>query len=150
MIRLRGHHLLCLLGYRGMGYSDEFCINMTAIYERLRVQPETEIVMIEGPDDICGHYPKDQHAHCEGASVYTRDARVLDKLGMELGKPVPWSQVTAKVADHVEPGDIQVICASCPWEPYGVCKEGVDIIRRGESLPPAPSRSGGPAAAAER
>jgi uncharacterized protein len=140
MIRLRGHHLLCLLGFRGMGYSEEFCVNMTAIYERLRLEPETEVVLTEGPDDICAHYPQDKPPHCEGASVYHRDALVLERLGLKLGEALPWSAVTARLSEEIEPPDIPVICASCPWEPYGVCREGVGLVRRGEALPPAPAR----------
>ena len=30
MYKLRGHHLFCLLGYKGMGYSQEYVDNMTA------------------------------------------------------------------------------------------------------------------------
>ncbi|MEK8128068.1 DUF1284 domain-containing protein [Paenibacillus filicis] len=140
MIRLRGHHLLCLLGFRGMGYSEEFCVNMTVIYERLRMEPDTEVVMTEGPDDICAYYPQDKPPHCEGASVYGRDALVLERLGLQLDRPLPWSEVKGRIAVEIESHDISVICATCPWEPYGVCREGVGIVRRGESLPPAPVR----------
>ncbi|SDE29452.1 hypothetical protein SAMN02799630_05119 [Paenibacillus sp. UNCCL117] len=143
MIKLRGHHLLCLLGYRGMGYSDDFCVNMTAIYERLRIDPETMIVMVEGPDDICEHYPQDRPVHCREAGVGRRDALVLEKLGLKLAEPVVWSQVLAEVAACIEPDDIRVICSSCPWEQYGVCREGVEMVGRGESLPQVADRERG-------
>lgn len=78
-IRLRGHHLLCLLGYRGKGYSESFCVNMTEIYERLRLHPETEIVIVEGPDDICRAFPSDQISHCMNDSVFRKE--ILQKQG---------------------------------------------------------------------
>lgn len=136
MIRLRGHHLLCLLGYRGMGYSADFCANMTSIYEKLREQPQTQIVLVEGPDDICAAYPKDKPPHCEEASVAARDSRVLAKLGLQVGSGMRWSDVCSAVEGTMEPDDIGRICAGCPWEPYGVCEDGVRRIKRGEELPP--------------
>lgn len=137
-IKLRGHHLLCLLGYRGKGYSQEFCVNMTEIYEKLRLYPETEIEVIEGPDDICRAFPKDQHPHCENASVYGKDSEVVSRLGLGVGETDSWSNVCERVSRTVQPEDIRTICTNCRWEPLGLCKEGVAHIhgdRRLRSLP---------------
>ncbi|WP_088830207.1 DUF1284 domain-containing protein [Paenibacillus tyrfis] len=140
-IRLRGHHLLCLLGYRGMGYSESFCDNMTAVYETLRKHPDTRIELVEGPDDICSAFPKEQPPHCDGHSVYDRDARVLNKLGLYTGSAMTWADICAAVSATMRPHDIGLLCSSCPWERYGVCKNGVRLIRSGEPLPPVASRS---------
>ena len=133
-IRLRGHHLLCLLGYRGMGYSDEFCVNMTSIYETLRTAPNTEIEIITGPDDICRAYPADKPGHCEG-TVYDLDGKVLAQLGLAPGFRGSWRAVCSQVAGKVAPTDIALLCTTCPWEKYGVCREGVRLIASGKPLP---------------
>ncbi len=119
-----------------MGYSPDFCTNMTAIYERLREQPQTRVVLVEGPDDICAAYPKDKPPHCEETSVAHRDSRVLEKLGLRVGREMSWADVCGAVDETMEAGDIGRICAGCPWEPYGVCEDGVQRIKRGEELPP--------------
>ncbi|MDD9266905.1 DUF1284 domain-containing protein [Paenibacillus sp. MAHUQ-63] len=134
-IGLRGHHLLCLLGYRGMGYSKEFCENMTGVYETLRAHPETVIRVVLGPDDLCAAFPADQVAHCENRTVYDRDAEIVAKLGLQAGMELSWSAVCGKVAAQVTPGDIGHLCATCRWESYGVCADGVRIIREGGELP---------------
>lgn len=133
-IRLRGHHLLCLLGYRGMGYSADFCVNMTAIYETLRTKPETEVEIISGPDDVCRAYPPDKTNHCEG-TVYQQDAAILTKLGLAPNDRNSWHNICSRVAEKMIPSDISHLCASCPWEKYGVCQEGVGLIKDGRPLP---------------
>ncbi|MCC3376105.1 DUF1284 domain-containing protein [Cohnella sp. REN36] len=133
-IRLRGHHLLCLLGYRGKGYSPGFCTNMTAIYERLRTEPETRIELIEGPDDICRAFPVDQEPHCENASVYRKDLEIAAVIGIAPGERRTWSDICSSVAKQVRPDDIRHLCSDCMWEPYGVCREGVGHIRGGGTL----------------
>lgn len=137
-VKLRGHHLLCLLGYRGKGYSDGFCANMTEIYETLRHRPETEIEVIDGPDDICRAFPSDQHAHCHNDSVYRKDRDILARMGVAIGNRTSWSGVLERVAARVRPEDIRSLCSDCRWEPYGLCKEGVTHIHGSRKLRPLP------------
>lgn len=130
--------MLCLLGYRGKGYSESFCENMTEIYEKLRLHPETLVEIIEGPDDICRAYPADQHSHCEDPSVFDKDGEILRLLGAQIGDKASWSVICEAVKESVQPGDIGVICSNCRWEPYGLCKEGVSHIHGDGTLRPLP------------
>ncbi|WP_027091365.1 DUF1284 domain-containing protein [Cohnella thermotolerans] len=129
-IRLRGHHLLCLLGYRGKGYSDGFCANMTDVYETLRKRPDTTIDIVEGPDDICRAFPADQPSHCENTSVYRKDQAILERLGLRTGRSLRWKTICEKVSASVAPGDIAHLCADCRWQPLGLCSEGVGHMRQ--------------------
>lgn len=133
-IRLRGHHLLCLLGYRGMGYSADFCANMTQIYETLRTTPEAEVEIVAGPDDICAKYPTDKANHCNGTVHHVDDA-VLLKLGLVTGARGSWQDICNEIADKIVPADISHLCATCPWESYGVCQDGVLHVIEGRPLP---------------
>jgi len=51
MIRLRPHHLLCMLTYAGRGYTPRFTSGMDDLIARLG--GGAEILLVEGPDDIC-------------------------------------------------------------------------------------------------
>lgn len=51
MIRLRGHHLLCVLTFEGAGYNAQFARNLTAIVDR--INDGEEILIVDGPDVIC-------------------------------------------------------------------------------------------------
>jgi hypothetical protein len=137
-LQLRGHHLLCLVGFRGMGYSPKFTENMAAIYEQLRQEPSTLVQVVRGADDLCSCYPKDKPNHCDTQSVHARDTSVLERLGLPLGSQVEWRAVLKLLEKNVVPEDIPRLCASCPWQPYGVCEAGVALIAGGQPLPPLP------------
>lgn len=137
-IQLRGHHLLCLLGFRGMGYSEAYAANMTRVYNRLREEPQTEVAIIAGPDELCACFPADAEPHCENASVTSLDRSVLAKLGLRSGDTLPWIEVIALVRSRVQPEDINELCITCQWRAYGVCEAGVRTIKNGEWLPPLP------------
>ena len=51
-VRLRGHHLLCLLTYKGLGYSPEFVAGMTARVTTVHEDAEgnTHIGVVVGAD----------------------------------------------------------------------------------------------------
>jgi hypothetical protein len=134
MFQLRGHHLLCLLGFRGMGYSDVYAQEMTKIHAELCTNPSAKVQLVEGPDDLCQHFPSDQPYHCHEHTVQTRDRQISMILGLDVGKTYLWQDIEARIARHVEAGDIPRLCSTCPWLPYGVCEEGVDRIRRGQGL----------------
>jgi hypothetical protein len=133
-IKLRGHHLLCLLGYRGMGYSEAFANNMTEVYEQLRQQPSMLVTIVQGPDDLCEFFPSDQPNHCHTHHVHERDELIRQHLGLEIDDCIPWQQVIDLVGSRVKPHHIPEWCATCPWLSYGVCEEGVERIASGGGL----------------
>lgn len=137
-LRLRGHHLLCLLGYRGMGYSEAFTATMSAVYETLRTEPTTPVILVEGPDDICAAFPEDGPYHCLEERVRVRDERVRKRLGLAVGSQVPWEEILSRIAVRVRPDDIPRWCRTCPWEPLGLCAQGVARVREGGGLSPLP------------
>lgn len=136
VVRLRGHHLLCLLGYRGMGYSKDYVENMTRVHKQFRREPETEIVLVNGPDDLCAKFPSSEPCHCEDDNIFTRDAAILQQLEVKVGQRLQWSVLEQKIARHVVSGDINRLCHSCSWRSYGVCEQGVTDLRAGRGLRP--------------
>jgi len=134
MIQLRGHHLFCLLGYRGMGYSKEYVENMTKLHQTLRNNPETLVQLVEGPDNLCEKYPNSGEYHCKDQNIFVRDTTILEKLGLKLGETVKWFEIEERVKNFVVPSDILVICETCNWRTYGVCEEGIQHIIEGKGL----------------
>jgi uncharacterized protein len=134
MFKLRGHHLFCLLGYRGMGYSQEYVENMTKLHQTLRNNPETWIEIVKGPDQLCDKYPNTGEYHCQNQNIYERDAVILEKMHLKIGQTHKWKDIEARIQEHVSPTDIPIICETCSWRSYGVCEEGVQEILEGRGL----------------
>ncbi|WBL17167.1 DUF1284 domain-containing protein [Sutcliffiella sp. NC1] len=134
MYKLRGHHLFCLLGYRGMGYSKEYVENMTKLHQTLRNDPETWIQIVKGPDQLCEKYPNTGEYHCKDKTIYERDAAILEKMDLKIGQMLKWKDIEFRIRQHVVPTDIQTVCESCSWRTYGVCEEGVQEMLDGKGL----------------
>ncbi|WP_251551639.1 DUF1284 domain-containing protein [Neobacillus muris] len=134
MYKLRGHHLFCLLGYRGMGYSKEYVENMTKLHQTLRSSPKTLIQLVKGSDQLCEKFPNSGQYHCQDENIYRRDAAILEKMGLEIGQILEWEDIETRVRNHVIPSDIQIVCKTCSWRSYGVCEEGIQDILEGKGL----------------
>ncbi|MGZ4159990.1 MAG: DUF1284 domain-containing protein [Neobacillus sp.] len=134
MYKLRGHHLFCLLGYRGMGYSQEYVENMTRLHQTLRDNPKMRIQLVKGPDQLCEKYPNSGEYHCQDDNIYERDAAILEKLGLKIGQILNWEDIESIIRKYIVPSDIQIVCESCSWRSYGVCEEGIQEILEGKGL----------------
>ena len=130
-MRLRAHHLLCLLGYRGLGYSPEFVANMDGIAERLRSSPETLIEIVCQPDDICSCCPFFGEKGCEyeGPSSEKnrrgQDKAVIERLNIKAGDKLNWLEVRGMIRRAISLQDLEKICQDCQWLPLGYCVEGL-------------------------
>lgn len=134
MLKLRGHHLFCLPGYRGMGYSKEYVENMTAWHQTLRNHPETWVQIVNGPDKLCEKYPNSGEYHCENENIYARDAVILKKMKLKVGDILTWKDIEDHIQKHINPSDILHVCETCSWRSYGVCQEGIQEILDGKGL----------------
>ncbi|MBB3945041.1 hypothetical protein GGQ73_000966 [Rhizobium skierniewicense] len=123
-VRLRAHHLLCMLTYVGKGYTPGFTVNYDRVAKRLSGGEEIEIV--SGPDDICAPLLNDETAHCFRASVNTRDANALsvvtEWLGetFEIGSRIkPDKAFIEKLRSGFQQGSLRTACSGCEW--MGLC-----------------------------
>lgn len=128
-VRLRAHHLLCMLTYVGKGYSLTFVENYEAIAARLSAGEEIELVA--GPDDICGPLTADPEAHCHGGGVVERDLAAADAVARLLGRPVnlgaritPTAALFARLRKTFATGEIRTACSGCEWS--GLCDSVAD------------------------
>ncbi|MDE1991066.1 MAG: DUF1284 domain-containing protein [Rhizobiaceae bacterium] len=120
-VRLRAHHLLCMLTFVGEGYNPAFIENYRGIAKRLSAGEEIELV--SGPDDICAPLLTQEKPHCVGASVIARDEAALTDVGQVLGRDispgsiiVPDAGLLAALRGRFASGYIRQACRQCDWE----------------------------------
>jgi hypothetical protein len=118
-IGIRAHHLLCIRGFQGLGYSEEFTINMTLITEKIRNNPSFFIKVITEADSICKHCPYLQKDLCNigtdsGEGIRAMDISVLEELDIESGSLISSSQITV-LTDNISPKAVKTICGNCGW-----------------------------------
>ena len=131
-LRLRHHHLLCLLTYIGKGYSPAFVANLDHIAER--ASAGEAVLLVEGPDDICAPLTEGKlsegevEPHCLRASVRERDTQAADSLSDLLGQPLPignsmtlTADITRRLRTAFAAGTVRAACSDCQW--HDLCTE---------------------------
>ena len=125
-IRLRPHHLLCLLTYVGKGYSPAFTANYDVIAGRL--SRGEDILIVSGPDDICAPLLGEPEPHCWGESVVERDRLAARDVGHLLARPIKPgiridldAQTLARMREAFSAGLTRDACQGCEWA--GLCSQ---------------------------
>ncbi|MER9947425.1 DUF1284 domain-containing protein [Mesorhizobium sp. M0047] len=123
-IRLRAHHLLCLLTYVGKGYSPAFTANYDGIAERL--SRGEDILLVSGADDVCGPLLDEPEPHCLNESVYERDRLAAQDLEELLALPIRVgasldldASMLARMRQAFSAGRVRKACGGCEWS--GLC-----------------------------
>ena len=114
---LRGHHLLCLKGFQGYGYDDNFTKNMIGV-DNQRKSENTTVELTDSADDICKACPNLKDDLCENelqnARIVGMDWEVLKKLN-------PSNEYNAielfeKIDDLFDTKEsVSEICFNCMW-----------------------------------
>jgi uncharacterized protein len=128
-IHLRPHHLLCMLTFKGMGYTPAFVANLEQVVRRLATGTET-IEIVAGPDDICAPLlgqcggPGEADCHCHRSSVVERDRLATQSIAALLARPLaPGAHLLLTPADLDQlraafaAGTIRQACTGCQWKP---------------------------------
>ena len=118
-IRLRAHHLLCLLTYVGKGYTPAFVAHYDAVVARLN--DGEEAVLVEGPDDICAPMLEGGH-HCLKPRITARDGEALAAMRSLLARPLQAGDalaldraMVARLRQAFAENTIRGACARCQW-----------------------------------
>ncbi|MDX8438093.1 DUF1284 domain-containing protein [Mesorhizobium australafricanum] len=119
-VRLRAHHLLCLLTYVGKGYSPAFTANYDKVVERLA--GGEDILIVSGPDDICAPQVDESEPHCLGESAAGRDAVAARDVADLLGRPLLAgarleldASILARMREAFSSGLTRNACPGCEW-----------------------------------
>lgn len=122
IVKLRPHHLLCILTYIGEGYSKSFTENFDNIVANINAGKITKIEIVDGPDDVCAPRlcDKTDNCHCLDSSISERDKDALKDIGLQTGTtieitPTFWMGLRQ---DFIK-NKIRSACEECEWA--GLC-----------------------------
>lgn len=135
-VHLRGHHLLCILNWKGHGYTPEFTRNYDVLVERL-INERAPIRIIKGPDDICKVLDPYSYAdyHCDCADQAIMDEKAIEGINAFFSsKNLPeWkegedillnTELIQMMRDAFKTGEIRAGCQGCSF--YDFCTDIAD------------------------
>ncbi|AKB30168.1 Iron-sulfur binding protein [Methanosarcina siciliae C2J] len=120
LLRIRAHHLCCIQGFQGYGYSPVFVANMRAVISDLEVFPSRPIKLVTVCDAICVSCPSKMECTVQ-ESVLSQKIRQMDltvlkilklDVGTVLNADEAFRLINSKLnkASHVEE-----VCGTCKW-----------------------------------
>ncbi|NTS32383.1 DUF1284 domain-containing protein [Phyllobacterium sp. BT25] len=125
-VRLRPHHLLCMLTYVGKGYSEAFTANYDEVIKRLVAGDAIELS--EGADDVCAPLLGDADPHCLWASVRERDPKAAAAVSRLLGRQVKNGDtieldaaLLSTFRREFKKGTTRDACGGCEW--FNLCSD---------------------------
>ncbi|WP_368490594.1 DUF1284 domain-containing protein [Clostridium sp. BJN0013] len=129
MLTLRAHHLLCIQGYRGYGYSTDFTQNMDKIISQLKKDISIKIKVVANADEICFCCPNntvEKLCHYE-FKIKFLDKKVLNLLELNLNQIYTYKYILNTLYKEINFKNFKNICSTCQWFKYGYCKEGLGL-----------------------
>jgi len=121
-MKIRAHHLLCMQGFQGYGYSKKFVKNMAAVIAELAANPDTEIEIVCEGDVICSQCPFDKNNRCAmwadaHEHMRNRDVAILDTLGLMPNTRMKIKEVHNLIEKKINTPEItQKLCGTCLWK----------------------------------
>ena len=120
-VKLRGHHLLCVLTFIVHGYSPAFSKNYKDVVRRLNAGEPVDLV--DGPDEICATLIREEtEPHCFNCSVIKRDKAAVKLASQVLGSElhvgdelVLNSRLIGKMREAYAEGNFRKACENCEW-----------------------------------
>jgi uncharacterized protein len=120
-IKIRAHHLCCIQGFQGYGYSPTFVTNMRTVISEIKASPSRPIKLVSECDVICTSCPskrecstqKSVHSH----RIRNMDLVVLEKLNIEEGTVIEANEAFRLVNSRLNTAsDIEDVCETCKWK----------------------------------
>jgi hypothetical protein len=117
-LRIRAHHLLCMQGFQGLGYNEEFTKNMAWITDKILNEPFFLLEIITEADSICQHCPHLVQDKCDqehpSGKIKSMDIQVLKNLKIKPGTLIS-SQEALSRTRNIPPAMVKKICGNCLW-----------------------------------
>lgn len=121
-LKLRAHHLCCIQGFQGYGYSPIFVTNLGAVILYIMSFPSRPLKLVSECDIICASCPRKKECTAQKSirarSIWNMDLTVMEKLGIKEGTIIEASEAFSLLNSQlIEACEIEDICGTCKWRP---------------------------------
>lgn len=122
MLKLRGHHLICLHFFDGEGYDTAFVKNLEDVLKKAEYE---QIEVSEGADDVCKMCPHLEGGICKYDEDAEREVRMMDEVALglltiDLNTKVRWQDIGEKIPAIFHEWH-ERYCNGCDWN--DVCEK---------------------------
>lgn len=127
-MRIRGHHLLCLLAFRGKGYDPVFTEVLHHVIFALSLNPEMIIEIGKEADIVCGACPKRSKDQCLSEGInhpVIMDQAILICLDINPGDRLTWKSLKARIRKIGVENLVFRVCSGCSWLETENCLEKI-------------------------
>ena len=131
-LRIRAHHLLCIMCFWGTGHDQPVQDNLLEPLQRMQANPDLEIEVVEGACMVCPpcHAYDPKRDICDGACGLRdrlKDLNVFQRLGLTPGDVRTARQLYDLIWERIT--DIRQICGNMntavfEWNDCGGTKDG--------------------------
>lgn len=117
MLKIRAHHFLCMQGFQGYGYNEEFVENMCKVIKYINSKENLNITLLDSCDDICTPCTNNKGGKCvDSNKVNVMDEKVLKKLNLKSGEVVSAAKLFSLVNKKINTKNSAAeICGTCSW-----------------------------------
>ncbi len=129
IIKIRGHHLLCMQSFKGFGYNQTFVDNLFKVIDAIKKDESLFLHIVAECDTICSSCPhminkktnnrnalvcaKDKNSEIDLREL---DLNVLDKFNLDVGAIINASEIYKLIREEINKNsDVFKICGSCKW-----------------------------------
>lgn len=120
-LKIRAHHLCCIQGFQGYGYSSAFVVNMRAVISDLGAFPSKSLKLVSECDVICVSCPSKRECSTQ-RSILSRKIRnmdivVMEKLNIKEGTVINADEAFRLINSKLNnASDIEDVCITCKWK----------------------------------
>ncbi len=118
-LKIRAHHLCCIQGFQGYGYSPTFVANLKAVISEIKAFPSRPLELVSECDVICASCPSKRECTQDSiisGRIRSMDLVVMEKLKIKEGTIMEvdkaFSLVNSQLANA---SDINEVCGTCKW-----------------------------------
>jgi len=120
-LKIRAHHLCCIQGFQGYGYSPAFVANMRTVISDIKAFPSRPIKLVSECDAICISCPSNRECSTLRSAyshkIKNMDLVLMEKLNIEEGTVIKAEEAFRLINSKLNnASDIEDVCQICKWK----------------------------------